>query len=66
MITLGNIGGAFKAGHYVHAPGWGESGHSTIAQLYRAILLGVGMPDNNFGRPDMSLPGSIVQNGPLS
>lgn len=66
MIALGNVGGAFKSGNYVHVPGWGEPGHRTIAQLYRAILQGAGMPDDNFGRPDMSLPGSIDQKSPLS
>ena len=65
MVALGNICGAFKAGHYIHVPGWGEPGHRTIASLYKAILHGAGLPDDNFGQPDRTLPDSINQNEPL-
>ena len=66
MVTLGNIGGAFKAGHYVHFPGWGEPGHRTIGQFYTSLLQGAGVPARSFGQPDRSLPESIDQSGPLA
>lgn len=66
MVALGNINGAFKAGHYVHVPGWGEEGHRTIASLYLSFLHGAGLPQDSFGVPDRTLPDSIDQAGPLS
>ena len=66
MIALGNINGAFKSGHYVHVPGWGEVGHQTIASLYLSLLHGAGLPQNSFGIPDRTLPDSINQGDPLS
>ena len=66
MVALGNIGSAFKAGQYVHVPGWGEPGHRTIASLYKSLLHGAGLPDDNFGQPDRTLPESIDQTSPLT
>ena len=66
MVALGNIRGAFKAGHYVHVPGWGEPGHRTIAALYKALLHGAGLPADSFGQPDRTLPQSIDQDEPLT
>ncbi len=65
MVALGNVDGAFKAGHYIHVPGWGEPGHRTIASLYKSLLHGAGLPSDNFGQPDRTLPGSIDQESPL-
>ncbi len=66
MVALGNIDRAFKAGHYIHVPGWGISGHCTIAHLYRSLLQAAGLPHGEFGQPDMTLPDSINQTGPLA
>ena len=63
MVALGNIRGAFKAGHYIHVPGWGEPGHRTIAHLYKSFLHAAGLPTDNFGQPDRTLPESIDQTG---
>ena len=65
MVALGNIDGALKAGHYIHVPGWGISGHRTIAHLYCSLLHAAGLPQDSFGQPDMTLPDSISQTGPL-
>ncbi|MFT4549468.1 MAG: hypothetical protein ACI9MB_003442, partial [Verrucomicrobiales bacterium] len=66
MVALGNIGGAFRAGHYIHVPGWGEPGHRTIASLYLSLLHGAGLPQDGFGQPDRTLPNSIDQDEPLA
>ena len=66
MVALGNIGGALKAGHYIHVPGWGEPGHRTIAHLYKSLLHAAGLPTDTFGQPDRTLPESIDQAGPLT
>lgn len=65
MIALGNIRGAFKAGQYIHVPGWGESGHRTIAHLYKSLLHAARLPTDKFGQPDRTLPDSIDQKSPL-
>ena len=66
MLALGNIGETFKAGSYIHLPGWGESGHRTIASLYKSLLFIAGLPPDNFGQPDRTLLKSIDQSGPLT
>ena len=66
MVALGNSGGAFKAGHYIHVPGHGAAGHRTIAALYKALLHGAGLPFEDFGQPDRTLPDSINQDEPLT
>ena len=66
MVTLGNVGGAFRSGSYVHVPGWGNAGHRTIAHLYRSLLHAAGLPQDGFGQPDLTLPGSVDQVGPLA
>lgn len=65
MFALGNIGNSLKSGHYLHLPGWGESGHRTIAALYTSLLHAAGLPQDSFGQPDRSLPPSIDQSSPL-
>ena len=66
MVALGNIDRKLKAGHYVHVPGWGEAGHRTIANLYMSLLHAAGLPRDDFGQPDRTLPESIDQAGPLA
>jgi len=66
MVALGNLGGAFKAGRLIHVPGWSEAGHRTIGHLYNSLLHGAGHPQKRFGQPDLSLPESIGQTGPLA
>lgn len=66
MIALGNVGRAFKTGRYLQVPGYQNSGHHTIAHLYLSLLHGAGIKQDTFGVPDLSLPASIKQRGPLT
>ena len=66
MVALGTAGGALKAGQYIHVPGWGEDGHNTIAHAYVSLLQAAGIEQDQFGQPDLTLPSSIDQTGPLS
>lgn len=66
MVALGNVDGLFKAGHYVHVPGWGNADHRTIAHLYRSLLKAADLPQDQFGQPDRTLPESIDQTGTLA
>jgi hypothetical protein len=66
MVALGNIGGAFKAGRYLHYPGYGSAGHRTIANLYLSLLGAAGVKRDTFGHKDMALAASISQTGPLA
>ena len=66
MVALGTAGGALKAGQYIHVPGWGEGGHNTIAHAYVSLLQAAGIEQDQFGQPDLTLPSSIDQTGPLS
>jgi hypothetical protein len=66
MIALGNINSQFKAGHYLQVPGYGSTGHRTIANLYLSLLHAAGHPRNTFGDKDLQLESSIDQTGPLA
>ena len=65
MGALENIEGIFKSGHYIHVPDWGLHGHRTITHLYRSLLHAAELPHGTIGQPDMTLPDSIDQTGPL-
>lgn len=66
MVALGNIGGAFKTGQYIHFPGYSFNGHRTISNLYLSLLHAAGLPQKSFGHLDRVLPATIDQASPLS
>lgn len=66
MVALGNIGKTFRTGCYLQVPGYQNAGHHTIAHLYVSLLHAAGIKQDTFGAPDLSLPASIEQQGPLS
>jgi hypothetical protein len=64
--ALGNGNGQLKVGHYVQVPGYGSSGHRTIASLYMSLLHAAGHPRDTFGDKDLQLDASIDQSVPLA
>jgi hypothetical protein len=66
MISIGNVGGAFRTGRYLQVPGYGSTGHRTIANLYLSLLHAAGQPRDEFGQKDLQLVESINQSGPLA
>ena len=65
MVVVGNIDNRFRTGRYLHVPTWGEAEHRTIAHLYTSLLHAAGVQSDSFGQPDLTLPDSIDQTGPL-
>ena len=66
MIAVGNVGKKLKTGRYIHVPGYGSSGHRTIANLYLSLLHASGHPRDTFGQKDLKLEETIDQTGPLA
>lgn len=66
MVAIGNVNGRFKTGRYIQTPGYGSTGHRTIANLYLSLLHAAGHPRDQFGQKDLQLDSSIDQSGPLA
>lgn len=66
MVTVGRIQGKLKSGRYMQLPGYGSSGHRTIANLYLSLLHAAGDPRDEFGQKDLKLDANIDQSGPLA
>ena len=66
MIAVGNVAGKLKTGRYLQVPGYGSTGHRTIANLYLSLLHAAGHPRDTFGQKDLQLESSIDQTGPLA
>jgi hypothetical protein len=65
MLTVGNVNGRLKAGHYIQTPGYQAAGHRTIANLHLSLLDAAGHPRKTFGDRDLKLDAGIDQSGPL-
>jgi hypothetical protein len=68
FVLLGGLGSRLKkqiGGRYLQFPGYGETGHRTIATLYNTFMHAVGNEQDKFGRFDLSLEES-KQRGPLT
>ena len=66
LLVLGNMGGAFKTGRYLHYPTYNQPGHRTLANLWMSLLHGAGTPSDRFGDRDLGLGDAIEQDGPLA
>lgn len=56
LLTVGNVGGKFKTGRYLHYPSYGEPGNRTLGSFYLSLLQATGNPRNTFGQIDLKLP----------
>lgn len=68
FVLVGGLGEKFKRqdhGRYIQYPGYGKTGHRTIACLYISLLAAVGQARDEFGRLDLNLD-EANQRGPLS
>lgn len=66
LMVLGNLGGAFKTGRYLHYPTYNQPGHRTLANLHMSLLHAAGMPDDRYGDRDLGLGEAVDQEGPLA
>ena len=66
LLVLGNMGGAFKTGRYLHYPTYNQPGHRTLANLHMSLLHSAGMPSDRYGDRDLGLGDAIDQDGPLA
>ncbi len=66
LLVLGNMGGAFETGRYLHYPAYNQPGHRTLANLHMSLLHAAGMPDDRYGDPDLGLGEAVDQDGPLA
>ena len=56
MLLVGNLGGRFKTGRYLHYPSYGQPGNRTLGSFYTSLLHAVGHPRDGFGQIDLRLP----------
>lgn len=64
MVLVGNLGGRFKTGRYLHYPTYGQPGNRTLGSLYTTFLHAAGHPRDGFGQIDLQLP-AAEQKTPL-
>ncbi len=68
FVLLGGLAGKLSptvGGQYLQYPGYGKTGHRTIACLYNSLLEAAGQPRDVFGRFDLNLD-EDQQKGSLS
>ena len=66
FILLGDFGGSLKtSGRYLQYPGKEASGHHTIANWWMTLLHAAGIPTDEFGMKDPTIP-AANQKGPLA
>ena len=56
LVLVGNVGGQFKTGRYLHFPSYGQPGNRTLASFYLSLLHAAGEPRDGFGQIDLKLP----------
>lgn len=66
LLVLGNLGGAFKPGRYLHYPTYNQPDHRVLANLHMSLLHAAGMPSDRYGDRDLGLGEAINQDGPLA
>lgn len=66
LVVLGNMHKSFQTGRYLHYPGYNQSGHRVLANFLMSLQHGAGVPQDNFGDPDLGLSETIDQRGPLA
>ena len=66
LMVLGNLGGAFKTGRYLHYPAYNQPGHRVLANLHMSLLHAAGLPSDRYGDRDLGLGDGIDQDGPLA
>ena len=65
FVTIGNVGGALRTGHYLHYPNTRYSGNRTIGSFYTTLMHAAGAPRDGFGQLDLRLP-EADQKAPLA
>lgn len=56
MVLVGNVGGKFKTGRYLHYPTYGQPGNRTLGSFYLSLLHAAGSGRDQFGQLDLKLP----------
>ncbi len=56
MVLVGNSGGAFRTGRFLHFPSYGQAGNRTLGSFYLSLLEAAGAPREHFGQIDLKLP----------
>ncbi len=64
MVLVGNVGGKFKTGRYLHYPTYGQPGNRTLGSFYLSLLHAAGAGRDQFGQLDLKLP-TDAQKEPL-
>lgn len=64
MVVIGNINNRLKTGRYIDYPGYAQTNHRTIANMYLTFLELANTPRDIFGMTDPNLK-DINQYGPL-
>ena len=66
LITLGNVGGKLKTGHYVRYPSYANDGHKSLANFYMSLMTAADTPyGEHFGQLDPGLR-DLDLTGPLN
>jgi hypothetical protein len=66
MVTIGNFGGAIKAGRYIELLGHGAKNHKHIGNMYTTLLNAAGNKAESFGQPDPILGKDVDQKGGIA